>query len=130
MAVVEEAIYSRLSTHAGVSALVGSRIYPSLMPQNVTLPALTYIKVAGPRVSAMSIDTGVARPRFQVSCWSQTYSQAKALAAQVRAALQRWRGTESGVVIQASFMENEIDLYDNETELHHVALDFEISHEE
>lgn len=127
---IEESLFTRLSTHAGLSALVSARIYPLILPQKPTLPAVTYTRVSGERVSAMGADTVIARPRFQVSCFASTYASARAVAAQVRAALQRWRGTVGGVVIQDSFIESEIDLYEDDTKLYHTALDFEIIHEE
>lgn len=35
-------IYSKLSADAGVTALVGDRIYPVWMPQNASFPAIVY----------------------------------------------------------------------------------------
>ncbi len=127
---IEEALYTRLSNHGGLSALVGTRIYPSVMPQGVTLPALTYRKTGGARVHAMGSDPGVARPRFELSCWSTSYNEAKDVGAQVRAALQRWRGTVSGVTVQDAFIKGEADSFEPDTGLHRVDLDFEINHQE
>ena len=127
---IEEALYTRLSTHAGLSALVGTRIYPSVMPQGVILPAVTYRQISGARVHAMGSDAGLARPRFQLSCWSTTYSQAKDVAAQLRAALQRWRGTLGGVTVQDTFIKDESDLFEPDTGFHRVELEFEINHDE
>lgn len=130
---IEEAIYSYLSGHAGLTALVSNRIYPLVMPQNTILPAVTFSKVSGPRVHAMQKDTGMAYPRFQVSCWGSTYKQAKEVAAQVRAALQDYKGTmggAGGVVVGGVFIQDENDLYEPGTQVYHVALDFIIWHDE
>ena len=83
-------------------ALVSGRVYPVHMPQAPTYPCATYTKVSGPRIHAMTEDTGLARPRFQVSCWAYdrdnhhtAYSTAKAVAEQVRDALQDYSGNMS-----------------------------------
>ena len=128
---IEEAIYSYLSGHAGLIALVGTRIYPLVMPQNTILSAVTFSKVSGPRVHAMQQDAGLAYPRFQVSCWGATYKSAKDVAAQVRAALQDFKGTMGGVggvAVSGVFIQDENDLYEPGTQVYHVALDFTIWH--
>jgi len=127
---IEEALHTRLAGHAGLAALVGSRIYPSVLPQGVALPALSYAKSAGPRVHAMGTDPGLARPRFEISCWSPSYAEAKQVAAQARAALGRWRGTVSGVEVLDSFLRDERDDYRADARLHRVVLDVEINHGE
>lgn len=39
---VETNVYSTLTGDAGVSALVGTRVYPNQLPPDVTLPAIAY----------------------------------------------------------------------------------------
>ena len=134
---VEAEIYTRLKDFAGLSALVSDRIYPVTMPQNVEMPAVSYRRVSAERISAMGVDTGLVRARFQVDCWSGehddgtvgTFDEARAVAKQVRLALQRWRNT-SGTVVQDTFMIGDQDLHEHDTETYHAALDFEIFYEE
>ena len=133
--IIEEALYTYLSTHAGLSALVSTRVYPVVMPQGCTLPAVTYQKIDGPRVHAMGSDAGLAHPRFQVSCWGSTYKSTKDVAAQVRAALQDYTGTmggAGGVSVGGVFLDDENDLFDDAagTGVYHVALDFIVWHTE
>lgn len=130
---IEEAIYSYLKDNAGLAALVSDRIYPLTMPQNCTMPAVTYRKVSGPRIHTMGTDPGLAYPRFQFSCWGSSYSSAKNVAKKVQAALQDYKGQMGGalgVVVQASIMENELDLYEPDTGLYHIPVDLVIWHEE
>ena len=134
---VEAEIKTRLSGFAGLSALISDRIYPVTLPQNVEMPAVSYRRVSAERVSAMGADTGLVRARFQFDCWSGehengdsgTFDEAKAVAKQVRLALQRWRNT-SGTVVQDTFMIGDQDLHEHDTETYHAALDFEIFYEE
>lgn len=130
---LEEALYSYLSGYAGLSSLVSNRVYPVLLPQDCQLPAVTYQRVSGPRVHCQGGDPGIAHPRIQVSCWAVTYSAARSIAAQVIAALQDFTGTmggTGGVTVQASFLDDDADLYDPETQTYHVPVDFVIWHQE
>ena len=127
---IETALYTQLSGYAGLTDLVSTRIYPLILPQDCSLPAVTYFRVSGPRIHAMGSDTGNAMPRFQISCWASTYSSVKAVATQVRAALSRLQDTVDSVVIEDIFIENEMDVYDPDVETYHTSLDFIVMHRE
>lgn len=121
---LETELYARLAAHAGVSALVNTRIWPETMQQNTTLPALCYQRISSVRSSSFGIDTGDLRARVQIDCWSDQKpgesGSADAVAMQVRVALQRW----SGGNIHAVFVDNEQHLYDDTAQLYRVILDF------
>ncbi len=78
----------------------------------------------------MGSDIGLARALFQVTSFDDSYSGVKAVAAQVRAALQRYRGTINGDVIQDIYLENELDLYDDRTAKHMVPVNATVWYEE
>lgn len=124
---LEEGLQSYLSGVAGVAALVGARIYPVALPQEGPYPAVTYERTGGEVIHAMGQDPGLSSAAMQLTCWGATYSSAKASAAAVRAALQNqlnvtWGG-ESGVVVQAAFVEGEKDDgYEPEARLYAVSV--------
>jgi hypothetical protein len=124
---IEQAIYSYLSGEAGITDIVGTRIYPIFLPQDTDYPALTYIRISGPEHH----DIDVSYPRFQISCWAKSYAEAKGLADEVKAAFQRFKGVMGGAqgveVIQGVFM-NDLDLYDNETQVYHIPVDIKLIH--
>ena len=127
--IIEEALFSHLSAFAGLTALVGTRIYPMLLPQQATLPAVTFMKVSNPYIRTFGSTIG-AQPRFQFSCWATTYLGAKAVADQIKAALDFYAGTMGGgVVVRAGLVENELDDYDPETKRYHVPVDVILWHE-
>lgn len=126
---VETVLFDRLTTHSGLTALIEERCYSLVLPQNATLPALSYFRVSTMRHSAMGADTGLASARFQVSVWADSFSSARAVATQVRSALQRW-STTSGTVIQDIFYLNETDLHDPQVNGYHTACDFQVHYEE
>lgn len=90
---IQEAIFSRLSGFAGLSALVALRIYYRLMPENPSYPALSYFKVSETRVPAMGVDAGVVHARFQFDVWDIDQDSVRDVTEQLRQALERYRGT-------------------------------------
>ena len=131
---IETEIFTRLTTFAGLSALIATRAYPNVMPQGVTYPAVTYRRVSATRFPAMGADTGLVRARFQVDSWAVDYAGVRVVAEEVRKALQRWTNP-TGTVVQDTFVVNEIDLFEpsvdtDDAGLQHVATDFEIFYEE
>ena len=130
---VEATLFTRLTTHAGLSALISTRVHPNKLPQGVALPAVSYRRVSAARVSAMGADTGLVRARFQFDAWAAGYQALLDVKEQLRLALERF-STTTGTVIQDIFFLNETDMFEaakeREAEIHHGALDFEIIYEE
>jgi len=126
---VESVLFTRLSTFPGLTALVGQRIYPNQGPDKPTLPYVTYRRVSSERPSAMGVDVGIVRARFQFDAWADTFDGASAVREQIRAALQRWRSA-TGTVVQDTYFLTDMDLYEEDTRLHHLVADFEINYVE
>jgi len=126
---VEADIFSRLSSYTGLSALVSTRIYPGLLKQNTTYPAVSYRRVSSERPSVMAADTGIVRARFQFDIWSNHYGDMISAKEQLRLALQRYRGTAT-VQILGTFILTDLDLYEEETQIHHGVVDVEINYRE
>ena len=126
---VETVIVTRLLAYEGLAALVGTRVYPLLLPQSPTLPAVTYQRIDAPREERFGGDP-VAYPRFQIDSWAKTYAGAKAVATQVRGALQLWRTTATDPQIMDSDIESDEDLYEPDTGLYRVRADYIITHPE
>jgi len=130
---LEEALYSKLTGTAAITALVGTRIFPGYLPQTAALPAMSYWRVAGMREHAQGTDPGVARPRIQIDAWGKKYSQVQSVADALRTALQDssglWGGV-GGVTILAVHYYGDSHFYEDETEVHHIASEFVIWHSE
>lgn len=112
----ETAVYTRLTTHAGTAALIGTRCYPLRLPQKPVLPAVVYQRISSSGRAGTS-DRRVVR--YQFSCWASTYAGVKALAEQVRDALEYY----ADATIRLGRVVNEIDDFDEGTELQRVILD-------
>ena len=128
---IEASVWQILADNAGVGALCEDRIYPVKVPQNATFPCVTYSRVSTNRWSAMGSDTGIADKRFQVSSWGETYAEANALAEAVRAALQRYRGTVDGVLIQDIFVDGDgPETWEDEAGAYQAVTDYRVIYEE
>lgn len=115
---VEQDVYDRLAADATVAGLVGTRIYPVLLPQNVAMPAIVYSRVASVPHDDLELAQNHESARVQVDCWADSYPGAKALAAAASAALQL-------APVYAQRL-TDLDDYDPEEKLFRVILDFNI----
>ena len=106
------------------------RMYPGKMPQTPTMPLLVYQRVSGPREHDMDGAAGIANPRIQIDAWASTYTGAKALSTAVRKRIDGYSGDvgSPAVDVIVAMLLSDRDLYDDETELWRVSMDFEIMH--
>jgi hypothetical protein len=93
VATIEEAITQRMSTYAGLAALTGARVYPGAVPENVTLPAISYQKVSSQPLLTHSGPSGWARSSVQITIAGDEYAEKKAVAEQVRKCWDGYAGT-------------------------------------
>ena len=125
-----ESLYKELSGYASLVSLVGSEIYPVMIPIEAQLPCVSYRQISEVSNHAYVSDTILRKARYQVSSWSSEYSDAKAVAVQVRNKLQDFSGImgTTGVNVKRSFFDGEFDLDDIDPEsnaiLYHIAQDY------
>lgn len=84
---IEKSIFAQLYAHPGLNALVADRVYPVVLPQGVTLPALTYQVISDVPESDLDGDSDLRNLRVQVYGWSEGYAECKNIALQIRAAM-------------------------------------------
>jgi len=120
-------IFDRCSTggHAGLSALVGTRVYPRL-PENFTLPLLRYrvISANDEYVRDRSTVPGRAKYRIQFDCYAATEDASNALADQLVLA---WSGYDGGgCPLGKCWIQNRTDSYNTALNRHRVIVDVQI----
>lgn len=129
MTVLEEGLYSYLTATAGITALVGTRVYAFRIPQHMTLPCLTVQRISTARTHThdSSGATGLARTRVQFDAWAADYSTAKSISDALRAALNGKKGTLSGAyTIQAALIEEESPELEPQSNLYRSRSDYMI----
>lgn len=117
MSVLESALYARLISDSGVSGLVGSRVYPRYAPQNVLCPYLVYGEVVGVDKTCLFGVPYQEEIRFQIDCWSLTYSGVKAMKVAVKNALVGFMRCHDLITI---------DSYEPDTQLYREIIDFKL----
>lgn len=125
---VEDAIVARLEAHAGVAGLVVDRIYPLEAPQDAETPYIVYQRISGVPVSNLAEDTNITDARYQLYAFSEVYGDSVDVTIQMKAALQRYKGTVASVVILDVMINDNPDLLGNDTDLHGTGIDIEISY--
>jgi len=121
-----EQVVARLRVDAAVSALVGMRIYPAVLPQPPTFPAIAYTRISQREAFSADGAEGLLATRTQLDCYALTYDGARLLGDAVRAALNGYVGG----VIQKSQQDSEEDVYEpqvgsvDEGQSHRVTMDF------
>lgn len=127
MTTIEDALVTYVNANAGITALQSTRFYPKL-PQNPTLPASVYQDISTPRVMSHSGYSNLAMPRKQITIFATTYASAKAVADAFRAALIGFKGTMSGIRIDAIYLADERSNFEPTTQYFERSLDFIIHH--
>jgi hypothetical protein len=84
---IDAALFHKVSTNAGVIALISTRFYPLALPQTVTLPAAVYQEVSGVPIKLHGEATVLPRPRFQITCWGTLFSDVVALDKAIKSAI-------------------------------------------
>jgi hypothetical protein len=101
---IEEALFSRLTGFAGLSALIGSRVYPCLLPQGTEKPACYYEIDETRRESTDQADDNYRITDLTVTAVADSYRSAKAVTEQVELALARWTQSSPVEVIETLVM--------------------------
>lgn len=127
---LETALRTYTLAGATVAALAGTRMYPRVLPQTPTLPAIVYQRIDTRRLHDMAGPDGLPRTRMQVTCWAADVAGAVAMAAAVRERLDGFRGAWGSEAVGACLCVGERDIDDPEARRAGVALDFLIQYQE
>lgn len=121
-------LYTRLTTHAGLVALIDTRTYAGVIPPQPTFPLCVYSRISDVPTTSLDWTIQFRDARYQVSCYATTRNGALAVAEQVVDALH---GYVSGTVLKARF-ENMTEIVEpgagpEGENLYHVPVDFIVS---
>jgi len=114
---IAEAIVAHLVADLNVTALVGTRIYPKLLPQAPAYPSIVLHLISGGTDHTHDGPDGIAEIRYQIDCLGTTLQSATAAAEAVRAALDGYQGMmagSGGVLVDSAFLVDSRDDYDDE----------------
>lgn len=72
---------------AGVTALVGTRVYPDVRPQDDALPAIVYQRTQTTFVPTIHSSVSLTRAQIAIGCYAETRAGAEAVADAAHTAL-------------------------------------------
>ena len=125
---IGQAIYGRLSGDATLSGLLNGGIYPYTPKELPQRPYITYHLInQSERPHAMGSDPSLVVDRYQIDLWADTYADMIAIDDEVQRLLSRWRGSDSGVNVNAVYYTDRRDLYEDEPELFRRSVDYTVA---
>lgn len=130
---IDEALRAHMLSKTAITSIISSRVYEAIAPQGATFPHITFNQVSGERVRSMEGASGLNRAVFHVHVWAKKPLEAKTLSDKIRLTMDGFKGLMgggSGVVVGACFVEDDIDLYDDQALCHHVVRKIVLWHEE
>ena len=125
-------VYALLSGAGAVTAIVGTRIYPVLLPEKQPTPAIVYEQISSVREPAIDAQaaTHTTRSRYQINLLSTDHAVARTLRAAVVAALQFQRGSIGGITVHSVLHAGEGPVgFDQQLGLFFLPIDFLVTHQ-
>lgn len=89
---LETGLVSELQNAPQIAGLIGTRVYPLVVPQDATLPAIAYQLITGRGIIAHDGPTSLSNKRIQLACVGSTYAAAADLANTVAAHFRGFKG--------------------------------------
>jgi len=132
---ISQAVFEYLKTRDEIVGRVDDRIYPIVLPQNASLPAIVYSPVLANYDSALQGDTGYVRQTMQFVCHDTTYKKCRELSRMVKRAFQDYHGDMCGLWIEAVFIKTDYEYNGNtalkyDTEEYMSSIEFDIQFNE
>lgn len=106
---LHRALSAFLSLHAPLTALVGTRTYPSIAPSSAAFPYVTLHRLAVGSIYHMGGASATHDTLVQVDCWALSATEAQHLAQVIRQSLDGFAGTWDGLEVDGVFVESEMD---------------------
>ena len=127
---IEEALRDFLLDDAGISGYLGVRVYPVKLVQAPTYPAALYQLISGHDMRALEKSTRNRWRRFQIKVYDTSYDTAKTIMDRIEARLRDSERQWSGYLVKSVVLENIMDAYAEDAEVHGRQLDAQILYEE
>ena len=105
-----KAIYSILTENAGVSAIVGNKVYPQIAAQGAAFPFVVYVLQDNSPSDTKSGPSTLDEVRYDIVAAAETYTELSSLTERIRLALDRYTGDIGGVEIDSiQFIDLDVD---------------------
>jgi hypothetical protein len=118
-------IYSRLSTDGSITAYIGTKIYPDIVPQNVQYPFVVYTITNSTPVDYKDGQSNLEEIELQIDVYTQNYDDTQDLANLIRNRLDRFTGIVEGVEVQSiKYTASDSQVFNAELSVYWMSIDF------
>lgn len=108
---IEKGLFAYLSNESTITAIVSTRIFPLIVPQDQSYSAITYDRTSGDPEMTNDGESGLIEANFVLNCWATTYAGAKALSEALRLVLGGFgKSTMGAVTVNRSAMTDDSDV--------------------
>lgn len=129
-ATLDEGLFDYLTSHAGLSALIGTRIHPDYFSEDEDLPAIAYSLEDDRSMHTQLGPSALRQAIYRFDIWADTVSEVMAVARQMRAALDGYRGSFKNIPIVGAFFDGAGRSRDPDTQTFNVSMRFTIHYQE
>lgn len=124
-----EGLFSLLTTYTPLTSIVGTRITPSVLAKNYTVPAVTYFLVTNGSDVAMDA-TAISTDHVEIDTWANTYHDVKYAQQALHELLDAFTGVLSdGTVVIYTGSNDNPDFFENDSLLYRSSTTFIFQHD-
>jgi len=117
-------LYTHLSGYAGLSAYVGSKVYPNKVPQTAAAPYLMYFQVYREKNYTYAGYNGTSIYSMQISAYATTDDEVRLITDQVAAAMAAY--PMANRKIGFAYQKDENSTWREDLGLYEIDMDFDI----
>jgi len=125
---IEAGLWSLLVNDAEVALEVDDRVYPVVLPQPPTYPAVTYRRISQNIPLAHDGPVAFSADRFQVDCYAEEIADLVSVVAAVRTCLNGYSGTSVGVKIWCIKLLNQVNGFGEAADVMRSSIDFLVTY--
>lgn len=131
---IKAALYGFVVAQPTVSAAIGDRFYPQVIPKQAwsdarIQPCAVYMRIGVQRGKTYCATDAVARSTFQIDAYALTPEEADGIARVIKSVLIDYRGMMGAVKVKDISLDGEFDLDDPEPGLYRVSMTISIWHD-
>lgn len=115
-------LFAALTADDGITALVGTRVFPDEMPQAETVPAIVYTVITDPKASTFTGAT-LRHARVQIDAYARTMKEAGAVQVEVERVIGAMNTPSPGL---SAVQETARTFFDSLNRYHRVEMEFTI----
>jgi galactose-1-phosphate uridylyltransferase len=125
----QQGLYAYLSTNATITALISTRLYPDILPQDVTYPAVVFRQIGNNDDDGLQAASTLLRPIYEFEAQAQDgddpYAAARQVIRAITSVLQDYAGAMGNCIVGAVLRGEDAEDYDPDKNVYWASREFE-----